>query len=165
MAIGPRPGKRAPGLALIGSGGHHPGMRAPSIEGVLETALYTADLDRAAAFYRGVVGLPVLLDGTPRLMVFDAGRATVLLLFQHGATTEAMETPGGRIPPHHGHGPAHFAFAVSADAMTQWERYLPRQGVEIESRVQWPRGGRSLYFRDPDGHSVELATPGTWPTY
>jgi catechol 2,3-dioxygenase-like lactoylglutathione lyase family enzyme len=31
--------------------------------------------------------------------------------------------------------------------------------------VGWPRGGRSVYFRDPDGHSVELATPGLWETY
>ena len=27
------------------------------------------------------------------------------------------------------------------------------------------RGGSSLYVRDPDGRSVELATPGIWPNY
>jgi catechol 2,3-dioxygenase-like lactoylglutathione lyase family enzyme len=42
---------------------------------------------------------------------------------------------------------------------------LAEHGVGIESEVQWDLGGTSLYFRDPDGHSVELATPGVWPIY
>jgi catechol 2,3-dioxygenase-like lactoylglutathione lyase family enzyme len=37
--------------------------------------------------------------------------------------------------------------------------------VEIISRMSWPRGGESLYFRDPDNHVLELATPGIWPIY
>ena len=28
-----------------------------------------------------------------------------------------------------------------------------------------PRSGESIYFRDPDGHLLELATPGLWPGY
>jgi len=27
------------------------------------------------------------------------------------------------------------------------------------------RGGHSIYFRDPDGHLLELATPGLWAIY
>jgi len=42
---------------------------------------------------------------------------------------------------------------------------LAELGIAIESRVQWERGGSSIYFRDPDGRSVELATPGLWPCY
>ena len=37
---------------------------------------------------------------------------------------------------------------------------LPTEGIAIEGRTKWPRGGESIYFRDPDGHLVELATPG-----
>jgi catechol 2,3-dioxygenase-like lactoylglutathione lyase family enzyme len=37
--------------------------------------------------------------------------------------------------------------------------------VSIEGEMKWPRGGTSLYFRDPDGHLVELATPGLWSIY
>ena len=44
-------------------------------------------------------------------------------------------------------------------------RELGEQGVAIESKVEWPRGGASLYFRDPDGHLVELITPGCWEVY
>jgi catechol 2,3-dioxygenase-like lactoylglutathione lyase family enzyme len=36
-------------------------------------------------------------------------------------------------------------------------------GIAIEGRTNWRRGGISIYFRDPDGHLLELATPGLWP--
>jgi len=136
----------------------------PSISHILETALYVDDLGRATAFYRDVIGLRVMSEG-PRLVSLDAGRNTVLLLFQRGATREGFRFPSGWIPPHDGSGPAHFALAIEAHEFEAWERHLEAHGVTIESRVPWTLGGRSLYFRDPDGHSVELATPGVWPTY
>jgi catechol 2,3-dioxygenase-like lactoylglutathione lyase family enzyme len=64
-----------------------------------------------------------------------------------------------------GHGPLHIAFAITAEALPEWEQRLGRSGVPIEGRTDWPRGGRSIYFRDPDGHLLELATPGLWATY
>lgn len=136
----------------------------PTISHVLETALYVGDLGRATAFYRDVLGLGVMSEG-PRLVSLDAGQATVLLLFKRGATAEGLRFPAGWIPPHDGSGPAHFAFAIEEPEFEAWERHLEAHGVTVESRVRWTAGGRSLYFRDPDGHSVELATPGVWPTY
>jgi hypothetical protein len=35
-------------------------------------------------------------------------------------------------------------------------------GVVLETRLDWPKGASSLYFRDPDGHSLELGTSGLW---
>lgn len=137
---------------------------APPIERVVETALYVDDLPRAAAFYRDVLGLSVMSEGE-RLVAMDAGGATVLLLFRRGATREGFRWPDGYIPPHDGSGPFHLAFAVSTAALDAWEQKLVSRGIEIESRVTWSKGGRSLYFRDPDGHSVELVTPGTWENY
>ncbi|HXY30060.1 MAG TPA: VOC family protein [Gemmatimonadaceae bacterium] len=137
---------------------------APTITRMLETALYVDDIERATAFYRDVMGFRVL-DAGPRLVALDAGQGTLLLLFRRGATVTGAQTPGGWIPPHDGTGDAHIAFAVPADDLARWESQLSAHGVAIESRVSWGRGGRSIYFRDPDGHSLELATPGTWPTY
>jgi catechol 2,3-dioxygenase-like lactoylglutathione lyase family enzyme len=137
---------------------------APAIRGVVETALYVEDMNRAVAFYRDALGLtPMSVGG--RLSAFDAGGATVLLLFHRGATREGFRWPGGWIPPHDGSGPLHVAFAVEAGELEAWETALAARGVAIESRVTWERGGRSLYLRDPDGHSVELVTAGTWANY
>jgi len=136
----------------------------PSITRVLETALYADDLEAATSFYRDVLRLRVMFE-TPRLVALDAGHASVLLLFQHGSTSSGLQMPEGWIPPHDGTGPVHLAFAISSEEFSAWEQRLEERGVAIESRVQWDSGGRSLYFRDPAGHSVELATPGTWPVY
>ena len=57
------------------------------------------------------------------------------------------------------------AFAVSTEELAEWETRLHRLDVAIEGRTIWPRGGRSVYFRDPDGHLLELATPGLWEIY
>lgn len=131
---------------------------------MLETALYVADLDRAGQFFRDVLGLtPMFRDD--RLIAMDAGDGTVLLLFLRGASVQGATLPNGRIPAHDGTGPVHFALAIDTEDLPAWEERLASHGVAIESRVCWDRGGTSLYFRDPDGHSVELATPGIWPTY
>ena len=62
-------------------------------------------------------------------------------------------------------GPAHAALDRDAAQLEPWARHLEACGVGIESRVRWPKGGESLYLRDPDGHSVELVTPGLWEVY
>lgn len=134
----------------------------PVVEGVLETALYVDDLASASAFYEDVIGLRPIF-GDSRLAAFDAGRHGVLLLFLRGSTLETVHMPGGSIPPHDGRGPLHLAFAIATDALPAWEAHLAAKDVPIESRTRWPRG-QSLYFRDPAGHLVELATPGLWPT-
>ena len=137
---------------------------APALNGVLETALYVPDLDRAKRFYCDALGLALLAED-PRFCALDAGGRSVLLLFRKGATLETVHLPGGTIPPHDGGGPVHFAFAVAAEDLRDWERRLADRGIAIEGRTDWPRGGHSIYFRDPDNHLVELATPGIWRTY
>lgn len=135
----------------------------PRIRRILETALDCHDLRATAAFYGALLAAAPILD-TERLVVFDAGEGTLLLLFQRG-NADDLPTPGGVIPGHTAGGPGHFAFAIDSGDLTAWETRLSDLGVAIESRVTWDRGGTSVYFRDPDNRSVELATPGLWPTY
>jgi catechol 2,3-dioxygenase-like lactoylglutathione lyase family enzyme len=59
----------------------------------------------------------------------------------------------------------HRAFSIATNELADWEGRLTDAGVAIEGRTKWPRGGESVYFRDPDGHLLELATPGLWPGY
>jgi len=136
----------------------------PAVTGVLETSLYVADLRRSVGFYRDLFGFEVLAADERFCGLSVAGRQ-VLLLFQKGLSAAPSVLPGGTIPGHDGSGRLHLAFAVAAADLPAWEDRLRQQGVAVESTVHWPRGGRSLYFRDPDGHLVELATPGVWSIY
>jgi catechol 2,3-dioxygenase-like lactoylglutathione lyase family enzyme len=136
----------------------------PRLNGILETAVYVDDMERAKRFYEDIMGLsPMFADN--RLTAYDVAGRSVLLVFQRGGSVNAAKLPGGTIPGHDGSGPLHYAFAVGADELAAWEERLRERGVEIEGRVDWPRGGKSIYFRDPDGHLLELATPGLWPGF
>src|SRR5262249_32664166 len=144
-----------------------PRSAAPPVLRTVETALYfdgVQGLSAAAEFYRDTLGLRPMTEGE-RLVAMDAGGGTVLLLFQRGQTAQGLRGPEHWIPPHDGAGPLHVAIGIAAGELEAWERWLASRGVDVESRVTWPRGGRSLYFRDPGGHSVELVTPGTWDNY
>ena len=136
----------------------------PRVQGLLETALYVDDMARSVAFFRDVIGLATMLE-TERLTAFDAGRQGVLLVFRRGGSTADMRSPNGIVAGHDGSGPLHMAFAIAEDSYDEWHRHLADSGVKIRGEMKWPRGGRSLYFEDPDGHVLEMATPGLWPTY
>jgi catechol 2,3-dioxygenase-like lactoylglutathione lyase family enzyme len=131
---------------------------APSIEivAVVETAIYVDDIDAAEAFYRDVLGLDVIGREAGRHVFFRVGEG-VLLAFDPSATLR-----GDILPSHGARGPGHFALGVRGETLDVWRDRLEGHGVVIEKEVTWPRGGRSIYFRDPAGNSVELVTPGLW---
>jgi catechol 2,3-dioxygenase-like lactoylglutathione lyase family enzyme len=134
------------------------------VTGILETCLYAGDLESSIAFYQRLFGFEVMARDD-RFCAFNVEGRDVLLIFKRGASTRPMPVPGGVIPPHDGQGQLHMAFSIPALSLPGWESRLALQGVAIESTVKWPQGGMSLYFRDPDGHLIELATPGIWPNY
>jgi catechol 2,3-dioxygenase-like lactoylglutathione lyase family enzyme len=128
-----------------------------NIKAVVETAIYADDLDAAEDFYRGVLGLSVIGREPGRHVFFRVGEASVLLAFRAESTLK-----GDVLPAHGASGPGHFALGIEAEAFGAWRAHLQGRGVSIEKEVEWPRGGRSLYFRDPAGNAVELVTPGVW---
>ena len=136
----------------------------PKLDGILETAIHTEDMVRARAFYEDVLGLePIYSDN--RLSAYAVAGRDVLLVFRKGTTRQTVVLPSGTIPGHGGDGVLHVAFAIGKDELDRWEAHLDSRGVAIEGRNDWERGGRSIYFRDPDGHLLELATPGLWSIY
>jgi catechol 2,3-dioxygenase-like lactoylglutathione lyase family enzyme len=137
---------------------------APRLGGVLETALYVTDLDVSEAFYARVMGFDRFLRDD-RMCAMGVRGAGVLLLFRRGGSAAPSATPQGVIPAHDGQGTLHVAFGIPRGELEAWDAHLGAQAVPIESRITWPAGGTSLYFRDPDGHSVEVATPGLWPNW
>lgn len=123
---------------------------------ILETSVYAEDLDAAERFYGGVLGMEVITRVPGRHVFFRCG-ARVFLVFDAARTLEA-----GVLPPHGASGPGHVAFAVAEADLPAWRTHLEAYGVGMETDFAWPKGGRSLYFRDPAGNSIELATPGVW---
>jgi len=134
----------------------------PRVSQILESSLYVDDLTRSRAFYERVFGFVAYFQDQ-RMCAMEVPGEQVLLLFRHGMTDQPAPGPGGMIPPHHGQGALHLAFAIPFGELATWETHLARQDVAVESRIVWPRGGTSLYFRDPEGNSIEVATPGLWP--
>lgn len=140
--------------------------RPPIIHGVVETILYSDDLSHAVRFYEDVLGLARMKGDGERFEAFDTGAGRVLLIFKRGGTLSPQPVAtGGVIPPHDGSGPLHIAFAINAADYDTWCARLTALAIPIESETKWERGGRSVYFRDPDQHLVELVTPGIWPNY
>jgi len=134
----------------------------PEFKSILETALYVDDMDRATTFYENILQLPSLMKSN-RLCAYSVNDASVLLLFIRGGTLDPVDTGNGIIPPHDGTGPLHIAFCCTHDMLTVWEKHLREHNIEIESETHWERGGRSIYFRDPDAHLLEIASsPGLW---
>lgn len=130
-------------------------MTAPS--GVLEASLYVDDLHAAESFYRDVLGLTFHSRDEGRHVFFRCG-ATMVLLFRPQATRASEQ----EVPPHGCEGPGHLCFAIEEDAIEAWRQKLARCGVAIEQEIAWENGGHSIYFRDPAGNSLELATPRLW---
>jgi catechol-2,3-dioxygenase len=134
----------------------------PSTDRIIETALYVADIDRAAEWYREIFNFPIIFQQEDRLRVLQVGQDQVLLLFKQGGSLAPTALPGGVIPPHDGSGPVHIAFAMQTSEAEQWVKHLKAHGVDIESRVDWGKDALSLYFRDLDNHVLELISGDYW---
>jgi catechol 2,3-dioxygenase-like lactoylglutathione lyase family enzyme len=132
----------------------------PPTNGILETSLYVESPPRAVEFYERVFGFRLIdmprdeVTESSRLCPMRAGDRDVLLLFKQGGTDDTDAS-----------GAIHVAFAIAREHLKVWEGWLAEQGIAIESRRTWKHGGESLYFRDPDGHLLEVATPGVWTIY
>lgn len=118
------------------------------------------DLDRTTAFYRDVLGLTLVREGTSdddpgiRHFWFALGEqgAGHLISFLEYPAMPAGTVGAGSVQ--------HFAVIVeSGDEQVAWRDYLRSRGVACTD--VFVRGGfRSIYVRDPDGHIVEIATRG-----
>jgi len=113
------------------------------IRGVYEVAIPVKDLQRAEAFYCGVLGLEVGLRDTARKWLFlrAGGHAGMMVLQEDRGEWPAR----------------HFAFAVDDADLERASANLQARGVEVTRPVlhAWIPA-RSIYFADPDGHELEL---------
>ena len=130
-------------------------------DGILETALYVADLDAAERFYGEVMGLERIAKVEGRHVFFACG-GSVLLLFRPDKTAQPSSNPDMPVPPHGATGPGHACFRAEPVDLDAWRTRLEEAGIAIEADFRWPNGARSIYFRDPAGNSLEIAEPKLW---
>jgi len=129
---------------------------ALSLGRILETSLYVDDLARAELFYEKVLGLELFAKEAGRHLFFKCANQ-MLLVFNPAKTRLDTE-----VAPHGATGPGHVAFAVPLAELDLWVAHLKEHGIEVEKDVHWPGGARSIYFRDPAGNCLELASPLLW---
>ena len=130
----------------------------PRSDGILESSLYVQDVSLSARFYAKIFGFRVISDFGERGCAMQAGDRQVLLLFKKGGSL-------GIPSPHDGDGELHIAFAIPSSELAGWEAWLEENGIPVEEKRAWDLGGISLYFRDPDRHLLEIASPGVWSIY
>jgi catechol 2,3-dioxygenase-like lactoylglutathione lyase family enzyme len=125
---------------------------------ILETALYVSDMSRSVAFYVDLFGFEVV-DADERITALAVKKGQLLLLCARDAS------PGLAALSHGASGQQHVAFSITEAELPPWRERLAQARIPVVHERRWPRGGDSIYFRDPDGHLLELATPGVWSVY
>jgi catechol-2,3-dioxygenase len=100
-------------------------------------SLNVADRARSLTWYQEVVGLDVGTEGPPDEPVFMGPDGARIALF-------ADRAPGLR----------HFALATDAAGRDALIERLERAGVPLQRAMH--STGESIYFRDPDGHTLEV---------
>ena len=131
----------------------------PKLTRILETALYVKNLPAAERFYSKILDLPLLTKQKGRHLFYWVGR-DVLLIFYAPKTLKDKPTPHGA------KGPGHLAFEVSQKDYDRWKKYLTGEKVKIVEEVIWKKPNyRSIYFHDPSGNVLEIATPGIWKDF
>ena len=128
---------------------------------ILETAIYAVNLEETARFYDRVMGLERIVS-VPDRHVFFRLEDSVLLIFNPQSTVLPSKDPNMPVPSHGGIGPGHVCFSAAAGQIDYWIRKLSDALIEVEADFTWPAGGRSIYFRDPAGNSIEFAEPRIW---
>lgn len=120
--------------------------------------LKVADLDRAIAFYSGVLGFDVTMR-TPGAAFLSAGG------YHHHIGLNTWDSAAG-VPPRGSTGLYHFAIryptrAALGDALRRLaDHHIPLDGASDHGVSE------ALYLRDPDGNGVELywdRPQQTWP--
>lgn len=131
----------------------------PVLMNIHETVLYATDLPAAVSFYQDILGLPQIGEMSGRGLVFRVTDSSVLLIFDPAQTL----IPGAGVPTHGATGPGHMAFTIPSGTLADWRAHLAAHNIPIEMEVPWPRGGRSLYIRDPANNSIEFIDGRVWP--
>ena len=112
--------------------------------------LKVADLDRAIAFYSGVLGFDVMQKFRSGAAFLSTGG------YHHDLGLNVWESKGGTPPPPGHTGLYHTAFLYpSRAALADAVRRVVEAGIPIDGAADHGVS-EAVYLRDPDGNGVEL---------
>ena len=124
------------------------------VKGVCHFGLSVADLDESVEFYTRVLGLTVS-ERREKDAFLQIGEADVLALIQYPGGVERFDEEAR--PKYRGKAFTHFGLtAESAQAVFAFQDHLRAQGVPIVKEAYERWDGASLYFLDPNGHTLEF---------
>jgi catechol-2,3-dioxygenase len=131
------------------------------INKVMETCIYSSDLESMKKFYVEIVGLSVIQEETDKLIFLKAGKSMLLIFdpLRTSINNDGLPTHGAMTPPSN----THFAMEIEEKEYQPCKEHLGMNGITIQKEVNWDGKTKSLYFRDPAGNLVELITSGGWP--
>ena len=115
-----------------------------SASGVDHVVLHVDDVERSKKFYTEILGMTIYREEDGQVFL-HAGQQGLAL----------FRSPGGA-PPTAGRDLNHLALNVVAGTYETLKAELERRGVVVTGR---PGDDRCIYFRDPDGHRLQLVVP------
>jgi catechol-2,3-dioxygenase len=122
---------------------------SPAVRTLGEVALRVNDLTTMRAFYEKVVGLELMREFSGiaffRIGEGYGGHTTILALFDRNTETRTERTTLD-----------HFAFTIDIRDYESERQRLSKAGIEVQTTVFDWVGWRSLFFRDPEGNTVEF---------
>ena len=131
------------------------------IKKVVETCIYSSDLENMKNFYAGILGLSVIREERNKLIFLKAGKSMLLIFdpMQTRVTNGSLPAHGALTPP----SSIHFALEIEDREYHASKQLLLSNNIKIEKEIKWNSDAKSIYFRDPSGNLVELITSGGWP--
>ena len=121
------------------------------LDGIDHVALSVRDVERSAQWYIDVLGFERrhegMWGGTP---VFIGKGTTLIALFPVRSDSRSTSSARGNVRM------LHLAFRASHKNFLGAQEELKRRGIKFE--FQDHEISHSIYFRDPDGHKLEITT-------
>ena len=125
-----------------------------TLEGIDHVALAVPDVERSAAWYIEVLGFerlyPEMWDGVP---VFIGKGTTAIALFPRRRRDELASSPQGQ---RNELDMLHLALRADRENFLDAQADLEKRGIKFE--FQDHEISHSIYFRNPDGHRIEITT-------
>lgn len=119
------------------------------LEGIDHVAMGVRDIERSAKWYIEVLGFQRFYEGAWNGVPTFIGKGnTGIALFPANHETEPPERRDIRM--------LHLAFRASRENFLAAQRELKERGIKFE--FQDHEISHSIYFRDPDGHALEITT-------